>query len=357
MAGLFYQTGLIGFLFIPAVQAAQPIPGWMVVPMFSPIIAALDLGSNTFRLMLAEKKAESHENYYGSGKLSAQAKSEVSWAGKRVFQHIPRLSERLTSGGNFAPEALERAWAALEEFDELIKSAGAQKVLAGATMAARLAADGPDFMAEISRRFGWETAILSGDEEARLTASGVLSALAPLPEQGLIFDIGGRSTEFISTSTQKIIKSRSLAMGVVELTEAHLSDPPKPGELRAVSEAVKKILAEADFSDIGPGAELVGTAGTVTTVASLLLGLKVYDPGLVNNSRLARGSIAELLKTLAQLPLNRRIEQYALHPRRADAIVSGLVIVLEIMDHFERQEILVSDNGLLEGLWLRAVGI
>ncbi|MDR1045997.1 MAG: hypothetical protein LBP33_12965 [Candidatus Adiutrix sp.] len=306
--------------------------------MPSPVIAALDLGSNTFRLMLAERKGD-------------------LWAGKKVFQHIPRLSEHLEPGGSLAPEALNRAWGALEDFARQVRDSGARKILAGATMAARLAQDGPAFMAEIKRRFGWEAVILSGDQEARLTARGVLSGLETLPEQALIFDIGGRSTEFVSTRKQFIGQSRSLALGVVALTEKYLSDPVKAGQLAAVGREVRSILLSSDFSDVEPAALLTGTAGTVTTIAALLLALQDYDPDRVNNSRLSYRAIAGLLDSLAALTVGERVTRHGLHPRRADAIVAGLVEVLEIMTFFKREEIMVSDNGLLEGLWLQAAGL
>lgn len=299
-----------------------------------PIIAALDLGSNTFRLMLAEA-------------------GEV-WSAKRVFQHIPRLSEHLTPGGKFAPEALNRAWKALDDFAGLVRQAGATKVLAGATMAARLAADGPDFMAAVRKRFGWEAVILTGDEEARLTATGVLTGLSPRPDHSLIFDIGGRSTEFVSATGGVLVHSRSLALGVVALTEEFLGDPVAPGQLEQVAKATREVLRKADFSDVPPEFTLVGTAGTVTTVAALLLQLKDYDPDLVNNARLERAAVDELLTSLTGLTVAERVEHYGLHPRRADAIVAGLVLVLEIMDFFNRPDLLVSDNGLLEGIWLKA---
>lgn len=301
-----------------------------------PIIAALDLGSNTFRLMLAEA-------------------GEVRSA-KRVFQHIPRLSEHLTPGGNFAPEALNRAWTALDDFAGRVREAGAAKVLAGATMAARLAADGPDFMAAIRKRYGWEAVILTGDEEARLTATGVLTGLSPRPDHSLIFDIGGRSTEFVSAAGRDLVGSRSLALGVVALTEEFLGDPLAPGQLEQVAKAAREVLRMADFSDAAPEFTLVGTAGTVTTMAALLLKLKDYDPDRVNNARLERAAVAELLRAMASLTVAERVEHYGLHPRRADAIVAGLVLVLEIMDFFSRPDLLVSDNGLLEGIWLKAAG-
>ena len=303
-----------------------------------PVIAALDLGSNTFRLMLA-------------------APDGPAWRTKEVHQQIPRLSERLALGRNFAPEALDRAWLSLCEFDQIIRAAKPARVLAGATMAARLAADGPQFMEAVSERFGWETTILSGEEEARLTATGVLTALDPTPPHSLIFDIGGRSTEFISAAGRDLNQTRSLPVGVVILTEAFLSDPINPGELNLVERAIKELLAGADFSDASPESVLVGTAGTVTTVAALLLGLAEYDPDRVNNARLTAAAVARLLETLAAETVAQRIERHGLHPRRADAIVAGLVLVLEIMKHFGREELVVSDNGLLEGLWLKATGL
>ena len=302
-----------------------------------PIIAALDLGSNTFRLMLAE-----------AGEF---------WSNKAVFQHIPRLSEHLTPGGHFAPDALKRAWEALDDFAWRIRAAGAAKVLAGATMAARLAADGPDFLAAIRDRYGWEAVILSGEDEARLTATGVLTGLSPRPAHSLIFDIGGRSTEFVSAAGSELIKSRSLALGVVALTEEFLSDPVAPSQLTQVAEAVRAVFKAADFSDLTDDFTLVGTAGTVTTVAALLLHLKEYDPDLVNNARLDRAAVEGLLSNLASQTVAERVKIYGLHPRRADAIVAGLVLVLEIMDFFGRQDIVVSDNGLLEGVWLKAAGL
>jgi exopolyphosphatase/guanosine-5'-triphosphate,3'-diphosphate pyrophosphatase len=305
-------------------------------------IAALDLGSNTFRLMLAEKAG-------GTG--------PHPWAGKRVFQELPRLAEGLTPGGPLAPSALSRAWVALDHFAAEVRASGAGRVLAGATMAARLAADGPAFLDETARRYGWETRLLTGEEEARLTAAGVLTGLAPCPAEALIFDIGGRSTEFITISGGAPGRCLSLDLGVVGLTEAHLEAPARPGQLEAVALATRTVLDAADLSFVPADSNLVGTAGTVTTMAALLLGLKTYDPDLVNNARLARPALAGLLAELAPLSEARRVEEYGLHPRRADALPAGLALVLEIMDHFRQPELVVSDNGLLEGLWLAAADL
>jgi exopolyphosphatase/guanosine-5'-triphosphate,3'-diphosphate pyrophosphatase len=127
--------------------------------------------------------------------------------------------------------------------------------------------------------------------------------------------------------------------------------------LEAVTLAARAALSAFDWSFVPAGSTLVGTAGTVTTMAALLLGLREYDPDLVNNARLARPALAGLLAELAPLSEARRVADFGLHPRRADALPAGLVLALEIMEHFRQPELVVSDNGLLEGLWLAAAGL
>ncbi len=309
--------------------------------MIGTTIAALDLGSNTFRLMVAEPQ-----------------KNCPHWGEAKIWQSIPRLSENLIPGEPFAPAALGRAWDSLAEFAEHVSFYKPQKVLACATMAARLASDGPDFMAEIARRYGWETAIISGTEEARLTALGLLPGLRPKPDFSVIFDLGGRSTELIWAEKGEIKTRLSLPLGVVELTEKYLSAPASSADLAKVAEAVQAGLAQLPPEAIMPkGATLVGTAGTATTTAALHLKLTEYRPELVHNCRLTKGDVAALLAKLAPKTVEQRTRDHALHPRRADAIVAGLIVILEIMGHFGQDDLLVSDHGLLEGIWCRAANI
>ncbi|MDR1308494.1 MAG: exopolyphosphatase [Deltaproteobacteria bacterium] len=302
-------------------------------------LAALDLGSNTFRLILASPVDG------GPG-------------GRRVWQEIPRLSEGLSPGGSLAEEPKRRAMEALEGFAAAIGAEAPLRVLAGGTMVFREARDGRDFMAAIGRRFGWETLVLSGDQEAFLSARGVLSGLGPVPPESLIFDVGGRSTEFAVARGRDIVGVQSLPLGVVGLTEAHVAaDPPRPGELLAMEAAVLETLARGDWGLLGPGATLVGTAGTVTTIAAMLMGLGSYDPGRVNNAIVGQEGAMDLLGRLARLSTGERRSLPGLHPRRADVIVAGLVLVLSIMDYFSKAKMIVSDNSLLEGLWLAAAGL
>ncbi|MDR1298276.1 MAG: hypothetical protein LBO05_13115 [Deltaproteobacteria bacterium] len=306
--------------------------------MPSDCLAALDLGSNTFRLILATP---------AGGKP----------ASRQVWQELPRLSEGLSPGSPLGEEPKKRALAALEGFAEVVGKHEPKRVLAGGTMVFREASDGRAFLGGIGRRLGWETIVLSGEQEARLSAAGVLSGLDPLPDEAVIFDIGGRSTEFVRTRGRGIVSCQSLPVGVVGLTEAHLkSDPPTPGETRALDAACLRALGECRV-DRGGEFVLVGTAGTVTTIEAMLLGLEVYDPELVNNRLFTREDLESLREKVAGTTLASRRSLAGLHPARADVIVAGLALVGAAMSFMDRSRVVVSDNSLLEGLWLAAAGL
>ncbi|MDR1676882.1 MAG: hypothetical protein LBS44_00650 [Deltaproteobacteria bacterium] len=302
-------------------------------------LAALDLGSNTFRLIIAPA---------GVGGL----------AQSRVWQEIPRLSEGLIKGGTLAQEPKKRSLKALEGFAAIIEAEKPEKILAGGTMVFRQADDGQEFLESLGQRFGWETLVLSGAEEAFLSARGVLSGLDPIPPESLIFDIGGRSTEFINVKFRDIVKAQSFDIGVVSLTEDMIkNDPPKPEELMSLEAFIRQKLFSGDWSCLTPEATLIGTAGTVTTMAALLMKLPAYDRNLINNRIIDLEDIMNLLIALSRETTLERSKHPGLHPRRADVIVAGLVLVTAIMDFFSKAKIIISDYSLLEGLWLAAAGL
>ena len=305
------------------------------------LLAAMDLGSNTFRLILARLE---------NGAMAPRS--------REVWQEIPRISEGLAPGGLLGEDPKARALKVLEGFKTVIDARGPAKVLAGGTMAFREAADGGDFLAQTGRMLGCQAIVLSGVDEARLSALGVLSGLDPTPEAGLIFDIGGRSTELVSTQGREITSTQSLPVGVVGLTEDYIrSDPPGSEDLEAVRRHVTSALQAADWSKMAPNPVLVGTAGTVTTVAAMLLEMGEYVPELINNQSFERLKIGALLSRLSGMTTAQRAAMPGLHPRRADVIVAGLVEVVSIMDHLKLDRLVVSDNSLLEGLWLAAAGL
>lgn len=309
--------------------------------MLNTPVAAIDLGSNTVRLLVASADGEGITRHL-------------------IRQEVTRLGQSLQPGKPFLPAAVQRTWTVLEEYRREIAGWAADRVLVGATMAVREASDGPALLERIHRTMGFDTVILSGTQEADLTAAGVLTAVRPMPETALVFDLGGRSTEFIPVAVGRIQDPVSVAMGAVGLTERHLpSDPPSETEILSLRAAIASVLRDrlpdmrADHSEpVG----LVGTAGTVTTLAAMAQGLNVYRPERINNYRLDRTTLSRLFDTMIGMTTGQRSSLPGLPADRADIIVAGAAVVLEIMDFYSANELIVSDAGLLEGIWLVAAG-
>jgi len=304
-------------------------------------VAAIDLGSNTVRLLAAKIQGNEIERLL-------------------VRQEASRLGQGLRPSRPFFPSAVERTWKVLEDYRRSLAALGVKRVLVGATMAVRQSEDGGEFLSRIERELGFETIMLTGRQEAELTAAGVMTALDPIPEEALIFDLGGRSTEFILGSRGQVRKTLSLDLGAVVLTETYLaSDPPAEAELVALQAEVSTVLTQAlsewREADQRPR-ELVGTAGTVTTLAAMAQGLKAYDPELINNFRLNRGILHGLFRKMIVLPRVKRAMLPGLPEDRADIIIAGAAVTMEVMNFFEANSLVVSDAGLLEGLWLAAAG-
>ena len=307
--------------------------------------ASIDLGSNTIRLLVASA---------GSGGLQRHY----------LRQTGTRLSERLQPGGRLYPAAVDRTWAVLEEFKAEALDHGAEHILVGATMAVREASDGEDFTRRVGSELGLRAVILSGVQEAELTAAGVLTGLSPEPNPAVIFDLGGRSTEFVLSRDGCFEAAVSLGLGAVGLTEAFFkTDPPVPAEIKSGRAEAARILDQGlnGFGGLPgrpiKGFELVGTAGTTTTLAAMALEMSDYDPDRVNGFLLTRRTLEDLFSRMLARPVRSRAEMAGLPPERADIIPAGAAIVMEIMDYFAAPRLIVSDAGLLEGLWLAAAGL
>ena len=302
-------------------------------------VGAIDMGTNSTRLLVADVE---------DGQLV-----EV----ERLLR-ITRLGEDVDRDGVLVPQAMERVYATLADFGKVAAGHGVTHVLATATSAVRDAANGRGFLAEIGRRFGFETRLLSGDEEALLTFRGITST-RPIEGETLIVDIGGGSTELIVGSAAGVGFHVSTQMGCVRLTERRLaSDPPSADELAACAEDVRAILAAHVPADVrhtgGPPRAAIGVAGTVTTIAAIDLGLADYDPERIHGHRIPAAAVARERARLAALTVAERREVRGLEPARAPVIVAGAVILDEILRWFGLAEIEASERDLLHGAALLA---
>ena len=298
-------------------------------------LASIDLGSNTVHLLVVDVAADG------------------AWRIVEHDQRVTRLGEGVARSGRLGEMPMARTGDVVLEFARRAERAGARDVAIVATSAVREAVNGADFAAGLGRRAGHPVRVVSGDDEARLTLQGILRGLRPAPRTLRTFDIGGGSTEYVLARDESVVAAVSLRLGVVPLAERY----PFPGRVDAATyqrledELRARLAAELPpaIREAGAGA-LVGTAGTVTTLAALDLDLVTYDRDRVQGHRLPRAAIERLRDRLAALDVAGRAALPCLEPGRADLIVPGVAIVLATLDVLGVDTVVVSDWGLREGI-------
>ena len=278
------------------------------------IVAAIDLGTNTTRLLVADVE---------DGELREL----------RRETRITRLGEGVDARGRLLPVPIARVRNVLSDYRRAAEELEAERTLLVATSAVRDAENGEAFLGEIEWSYGFATRLLTGEEEAQLMRRG-LGAVEP---GTLLLDIGGGSTEFVLDEFHA-----SLPMGSVRFTERLGEDVP------ALLVASRKLLPE-----LTPRAA-VGVAGTITTLAALDLRLPAYDRTLVDGHELTLDGARAQLERLAALPLAERRQVPALEPERAPVIVAGAAILVAVLERYGLDAIRASERGLLHGAALLA---
>src|SRR5262245_35512930 len=289
-------------------------------------VAAIDLGTNTTRLIVADVT---------DGTVEAILRKST----------ITRLGEGVDSRRRLLPLPIARVRNCLSGYRRELESLGAERALLVATSAVRDAENGEAFLGEIEWSYGFSTRLLSREEEAGLTLRGV----GGVDGETIVIDIGGGSTELIGSGVRV-----STELGSVRLTERFLeSDPPASNELEDLARAIRSVLEEHRLS----AQRGIGVAGTVTSLAALDLGLVEYDADRVHGHRLSRAGVERQLDRLAALPLAERREVPGLEPERAPVIVAGTAILLEVMRQLGLAEIEVSERDILDGAALEAAAV
>jgi exopolyphosphatase/guanosine-5'-triphosphate,3'-diphosphate pyrophosphatase len=296
-------------------------------------VGAVDLGTNSTRLLVADV-----------------ADGRVDEVVRRL--KITRLGEGVDERKRLLPAPIARVRNVLTDFRREAERLGAERTLAIATSAVRDAENGEAFLGEVEWSYGFETRLLTGHEEARLTFSGIASGRA-IDHETLVVDIGGGSTQLVAGGLDGLRFHDSLDLGCVRLTERFLnSDPPTTEELEACAAAVRALLAEP-VPEVRPRSA-IGVAGTITSLAALDLGLDEYDPERVHGHVFSRQSVERQLGRLAELPVTERRKVPSLEPERAPVIVAGAVILREGLDYFGLDGIEASEHDLLDGAALEA---
>ncbi|AGB40146.1 exopolyphosphatase [Halobacteroides halobius DSM 5150] len=284
-------------------------------------IGAIDLGTNSVRLLVAEPK---------EGQLNRLA-TEL---------RVPRLGEDIHQTGFLKQEAIKRTTKVLQEYKQIIDRLDATPYVI-ATSAVRDARNKNEFITAVRRGLGLDVRSIAGEEEARLSYLGITSGLDNLSSKALAIDIGGGSTEFMWGKKQGIVEYKSLNLGAVRLTDSYGDN------LKEIEKEVKAKL-ESRINDTY--SQLVGVGGTITTLAAINYSLESYDREIIHESILSQEEIREILKKLSSLTLEKRKEVRGLSPDRADIIIPGIVILLEVMNKSNIAQIVVSETGILEGM-------
>jgi exopolyphosphatase/guanosine-5'-triphosphate,3'-diphosphate pyrophosphatase len=294
--------------------------------------AALDCGTNSTRLLVVGP----------AGDVRAREMT------------ITRLGEGVDADRRLRPEAMERTFATLRAYRAVMDAEGVGRARLVATSAVRDAENGAAFLGPAAEIVGAAAELLSGQEEGRLAYAG---ATADLPEgtgRIVVVDIGGGSTE-LTTSVAGVIRSSSMDIGCVRLTERFLrGDPPTAEEIRAAVAAIAQELDTAGSAlpelTRGDPLRLVGLAGTVSTLASLELGLSEYDRARIHHAVLPLPAVARWCEVLGAESVAERGRRVGLPVGRQDVIFGGALVLREVMRRLGATACTVSEADILDGL-------
>jgi exopolyphosphatase/guanosine-5'-triphosphate,3'-diphosphate pyrophosphatase len=296
-------------------------------------VAVVDIGSNSGRVMVFRPEAGGHLHVL---------------AGSRAAL---RLARDLDRTGRIPPEALERAFDALRDFKAIAGGSGVRRFEAAGTSALRDASNGPPFIKKVQRELGIRIRILSGLEEARF---GFLGAVGGLPvDDGAFFDLGGGSLQVGRFRGRRLVGALSVPLGSLRVSDAFLkSDPPTPRELRKLRGHVRETLEEAGLKRLAAGEQLVGTGGSLRNLAKVDQRASGYPINRLHGYELDRRRLHEIASGLAAERQKKRARTPGLNADRRDSVVGGAVVIETLMEVLGADHVVVSGQGVREGLAL-----
>lgn len=298
--------------------------------------ATIDVGSNTVRLLLGDMVSGNVEPFL-------------------YERRITRLKGGQSDDGLLVAASMDRTAQALKEFSQLLAIYRPVAVRAVGTAALRQAANAELFLQRVIGESGLMVEVIPGEEEARLSALGVTAALSPTPENSLIVDVGGGSTEFVLLKQGHVCFEQSIPLGVVTLAERFKDHE---AGLRFIATSVKRVFMLMSERGENPfsGCRLVGTAGTATTMAAISLQMQAYDWRRVNNYCISTAELESMRAQLQALSLSEREALPGMEVGRGDLILHGIAIYQQLMQQLGVDVMTISDFGLLEGVLVDLAG-
>ena len=306
-----------------------------------PLLASIDVGSNTLRLLVAEVRDNRIIDVYSDRKIT-------------------RLGNKVGQTGRLQDDNMDASLSALMEFSSVISKYGVVRTKAVATSALREASNSDIFIKKAFDSAGIAIEVISGRKEAELTLAGILasfnSSAFRIHHSAFIIDIGGGSSEWIFYRDRDNIDMGSIPVGVIKLAQKHIkTDPVSEEDLNALNHEIISVLNNLKYrigQYIDNNTQLIGTAGTFTTIASIDLGLEAYARAKVHLHKINYARLNDIIKNLMSLPLKERVKVTGLEPGRADLIIPGILFTINVMDIFGFDELTINDYGLLEGALL-----
>jgi len=288
-------------------------------------VGAIDIGTNSTRLLVA---------MVGGGRVETL---------RRLMQ-ITRLGQGI-GNGCLLPEAVDRTVRVLREYRSVLDHEGVDLAVVAATSAVRDAVNREQFVQTVRAETGLEVTVLNGEEEAVLGFRGVLAGLTLAPDDTIVVDVGGGSTELVWTD-EKEPHFYSLDVGAVRMTEENADD-------RRIRALLMPVLGKLECVQ---ASSLVGVGGTVTSLAAMAQRMVSYNPELVHGYRLSYDTVSRLLAEIRSKTPDELRQTPGLQPERADIIEAGVSIVATVMDGLGRGHLIVSETDILYGLALTVAG-
>jgi exopolyphosphatase/guanosine-5'-triphosphate,3'-diphosphate pyrophosphatase len=296
-------------------------------------IAAIDVGTNSMRLLLCEYEKGHFEN-------------------KEKHLIVTRLGQGLSANGMISQDAIDRNMNALKIFKEKAEQYGAEEVIAIATSAVRDAENREEFLNKAKQYSGIDIMVITGETEADMGITGVASESDAIKEENiLVIDIGGGSTELVLGNDKGILFSTSINAGTVRMTEKFITAHPiQENDIENLKINLQQLFEEPiRLLESMHIKKTIAIGGTATTIAAIYHSLCIYDPSIVHNTVITFEYLQDLLEQLKNMPVEKRYDVKGLQKERADVIPAGMIIMLHIMKSLGIASFTASENDNLEG--------
>jgi len=289
--------------------------------------AAIDIGTNTILMLIAEK-----DEY---GKLSVITDEHS----------IARLGEGVDKTRIINDDAIGRAKEILQNYNEIIKKHNVENVRIVGTSSLRDAKNSQEVIAKLEAAIGYKIEVISGIKEAELSFLGAIDDKQP----SVVIDIGGGSTEIIFGKDKHLIGRNSIDLGAVRITERIFGEHPPAKNKIVLAQDILNNELKKNISKEYSG-KYYAVAGTPTTLAAIVQNLEEYDYEKVNGYELSKDVTENIFNQFLNMRVEDIVKQFNIHPKRADVITAGTLILITIMDHFSIESVIVSSHGLRYGV-------